>query len=49
MVQFNDLQGQILQNIYNQLDEDSKENFRCTNEKLYKSFDSKKLANIEKL
>jgi len=48
MVQFNDLQSQVLKNIYNYLDDDSKDNFRCTNEKLYKSFDSKKLANVEK-
>jgi len=49
MVQFNELQSQVLNNIYNYLDDDSKDNFRCTNEKLYKSFESKKLANIEKL
>jgi len=49
MVQFNDLQGQVLENIYNRLDDDSKDNFRCTNEKLFKTFDSLKLANVEKL
>jgi len=49
MVQFNDLQIHILKNIYRNLDDNSKDNFRYTNEKLYKNFESCKLATIEKL
>jgi len=49
MVQFNDLGSNILSNIYQNLDDNSKDNFRWTNEKLYKKFESPKLANIEKL